>query len=536
VTVNIDTLNPALQLMLQQALQSFQRGDLAIADSMLRRILKIDPKNLPALHALGLIKASEQSYDEATQFLSKAALINPNDASVQYNLAKSLADGGHHKQSLPHHKKAVALAPNNPSAWLNLGKSSSNLKRHVEALDYFSNVLRLQSNLAEGWFNMGTTLHELKRYEEALFHFDQALNLNSNYHDALANKAFSLHELKRFNEAISNYDKAINLNPDNIPANWNKSLTLLHLGDYANGWPLYEWRWKTELQKNSYRVYLKPLWLGKESLEGKTILVWSEQGLGDTIQFCRYIKIIANLGAKVLFEVQNPLFTSLLNLEGAHELLKLGDELPEFDFHIPLLSIPFALKTTVETIPKSTRYISPLSEKINYWKSKLADKDKIKVGLVWAGGHKSDTSEASNYSDRKNIPLKMFSALENLDCEFHSLQKGANAELQLAQLESESWMGPKIISHTHELNDFSDTAALIENLDLIISVDTAVAHMAGAMGKAVWVLTNYVVDWRWSDGQRESWYPTATVFSQLSDGDWTSVMDRVRHELIKLKA
>jgi tetratricopeptide (TPR) repeat protein len=503
---------------------------------MLRRVLKIDTKNLPALHVLGLIKASEQRYEEAAQFLSKAARINPNDASIQYNLAKSLADGGYHEQSLPHHKKAAALAPNNPSVWLNFGKSSSNLKHHVEALDYYSNALRLQPDLVEGWFNIGSTLHELKRYEEALRHFEQALNLNSNYLEALINKAFTLHELKQFNEAISTYDKVIDLDPGNILANWNKSLTLLHLGDYENGWPLYEWRWKTELQKYSYRKYSTPLWLGKESLKGKTILVWSEQGLGDTIQFCRYIKIIANLGAKVLFEVQEPLVSALFKLEGTHQVLKLGDEHPEFDFHIPLLSIPFALKTTVRTIPKSTAYISPLPEKINYWKTKLIDKAKIKVGLVWSGGHRSDTSEPSNYSDRKNIPLKMFSALKELNLEFHSLQKGANAELQLAQLESESWLGPKIISHTHELNDFSDTAALIENLDVVISVDTAVAHLAGAMGKPVWVLTNYVVDWRWSDGQRESWYPTARVFSQPLDGDWVSVLDRIRLALIKLGA
>lgn len=522
--------------MLQQALEAFQRGDHGVADSMLKRILKVDSKNLPALHILGLLKASAEDYQEAAALLTKAANLNPNDASIQYNLAKAIADGGRHKQSLPHHKKAVALTPNNSSAWLNFGKSLSNLKCHTEALDCYRKAIGLEPHLAEGWFNMGTTQHELKHYEEALLHYDKALSINPNYSQAWANKAFTFHELKRFSEALLSYDKAINIDPDNIPANWNKSLTLLHLGDYENGWPLYEWRWKTQFQNNSCRQYLKPLWLGQEPLEGKSILVWSEQGLGDTIQFCRYIKILANLGAKVFFEVQEPLLTSLANLEGVHQTFKLGDTLPEFDFHIPLLSLPLALKTTIKTIPKGSPYLSPSTEKINYWKTKLGNKAKKRIGLVWSSGHRADTPELWNFADRKSIPLEMFAPLRDLDFEFHSLQKGGEAEEKLAQLEANSWLGPKILSHQGELNDFSDTAALIENLDLVLSVDTSVAHMAGAIGKPVWVLTHHIADWRWSDGQRESWYPTASVFSQPSDGDWVSVIDNVRNALEKLPA
>lgn len=529
-------MNPQLQLMLQQALQAFQRGDHGIADSMLKRILKLDSKNLPALHILGLLKASEENYQEAATLLSKAVAINPNDSSVQFNLAKALADGGRHKLSLPHHKKAVALSPNNPSAWLNFGKSLSNLKRHKEALDCYSRSVSLEPQLAEGWFNLGTTLHELKCYEEALLHYDTALSINPIHPQAWANKAFTLHELKRFDEALLSYDKAIDIDPGNIPANWNKSLTLLHLGDYENGWLLYEWRWKTEFQKNSYRQNLKPLWLGQESLRGKSILVWSEQGLGDTIQFCRYIKILANLGAKVFFEVQEALLTSLVGLEGAYQTFKMNEALPEFDFHIPLLSLPLALKTTVKTIPKEIFYISPVTEKIKYWESKLGKKNRRRIGLVWSSGHRADTPELWNFADRKSIPLEMFATLRDLDFEFHSLQKGREAEEKLAQLEYDSWLGPRILSHQGELNDFSDTSALIENLDLVISVDTSVAHMAGAMGKPVWVLTHHVADWRWSDGQRESWYPTAEVFSQPADGDWTSVIDSVRLALEKLPA
>lgn len=527
---------PQLHLMLQQALQAFNGGSYGVANSMLERILQVDPKNLPALHMLGLLKASEKNYLEAAALLSKAASINPNDASVQYNLAKALADGGSHKKSLLHHKKAVALTPNNSSAWLNFGKSLSNLKCHSEALDCYGRAINLEPQLAEGWFNMGTTLHELKFYEEALLHYDKALCINPNYSQAWANKAFTLHELKRFSEALQSYEKAINIDPDNIPANWNKSLTLLHLGDYENAWPLYEWRWKTEFQKKSHRQYLKPLWLGQESLKGKTILVWSEQGLGDTIQFCRYLQIISRLGATVLFETQEVLLTSFNHLEGVDKLIRQGDEPPEFDFHVPLLSLPLALKTTIKTIPKSIFYISPPAEKINYWKKKLGIKNRGRIGLVWSSGFRADTPELWNFADRKSIPLEMLAKLRDLDFDFHSLQKGEEAEEKLAQLEANSWLGPKIFSHHCELNDFSDTAALIENLDLVISVDTSVAHMAGALGKPVWVLTHYVTDWRWSDGQREFWYPTASVFSQPSDGDWASVMESVWNALKNFRA
>jgi len=242
--------------------------------------------------------------------------------------------------------------------------------------------------------------------------------------------------------------------------------------------------------------------------------------------------LIANLGAKVFFEVQEPLLTSFINLEGVDQLIRQGDQPPEFDFHIPLLSLPLALKTTINTIPKSIGYILPPTEKVQYWRNKLGTKEKFRIGLVWSSGHRADTPGLWDYAVRKSIPLKMFTALKDVNFEFHSLQKGGEAVAELEKLETDSWLGPKIFNHDDQLNDFSDTAALIENLDLIISVDTSVAHMAGAMGKPVWVLTQFSVDWRWSDGQRESWYPTAKVFSQPSHDDWTSVIESVRRELI----
>jgi len=278
------------------------------------------------------------------------------------------------------------------------------------------------------------------------------------------------------------------------------------------------------------------LWLGKESLENKTILVVSEQGLGDTLQFCRYVPMLAKLGAKVIFEVQKPLLALLKGVEGVTSMTTTGIEPAEpYDCYCPLMSLPHAFQTTLETIPSSVPYISTDPEKTEYWAKKLGNKNKMRIGLVWSGGFRPDQPEVWATNNRRNLPLEKLVAFKDIDAEFYSLQKGDPAESELVEVLKNGWEGPQIINHANELKDFTDTAALIENLDLIIAVDTSTAHLAAALGKPTWILNRFDTCWRWLQEREDSpWYKSVRLFRQKQQGDWDEVLRYIKQELFAL--
>jgi hypothetical protein len=521
-------MNPQLQIMLQQAIQAFQSGSFDRANSILVKIIQVDSKCLPALHVLGLIKASQENYKEAADYLGRAVRLNPNDASLQYNLAKALVDCGLNKESITHHKKAAELAPDNPEILLNYAKALASLECFEEALGLLSRAGSIAPNHEGIWVNKGNILHALNNDEEAIATFERALEINPENAVAWTNKAISLEALGRLDDALYAYDCATNADRDYVSAYWNKSNLKLSLGDYQSGWELFEWRWKTKAQKNSFRQYPQPLWLGVESLKDKKILIWSEQGLGDSIQFCRYIKMVADLGAKVIFEVQEPLRTLFESLDGVHQVIPMGSEPPDFDFHCPLMSLPLAFKTSIDTIPNHVPYIKPDKNNISFWESRLDQAKKLRVGLVWSSGFRPDHPELWEANAKRDIPLSLLAKINLPDVAFYSLQKGENGEKQLAALKESPENLINIIDFTQELADFSDTAALIDALDLIISVDTSVAHMAGALAKPVWVLNRFDSCWRWLRNKSSSpWYPTAKIFNQSTRGDWSPVVEEV---------
>ncbi len=280
-------------------------------------------------------------------------------------------------------------------------------------------------------------------------------------------------------------------------------------------------------------LFPQPLWLGEQDIAGKTLFLWWEQGLGDTIQFCRYATLAEARGAQVVMSVQQPLRELLKRISPTIRIVE-QDEVPaDFDYHCPLLSLPVAFGTTLETIPAKIPYLRSNSEKSLFWQEKLGEKNKPRVGLVWSGGFRPDQPEVWSVNRRRNIPLATLAALKNPDIEFYSLQKGQPAESELAELVRGNWDGPRLIDFTSLLNDFSDTAALIENLDLVISVDTSTAHLAGALGKPVWILNRFDTDWRWLLERTDSpWYPTAKLYRQEKAGDWDAVVRRVKTDLM----
>jgi hypothetical protein len=302
----------------------------------------------------------------------------------------------------------------------------------------------------------------------------------------------------------------------------------LLIGDFDRGWKQHEWRWETK--SNQKRNFVQPLWTGREDIAGKTVLLHAEQGLGDTMQFCRYVPLVAARGACVIVEVQKPLQALMRSLSGAAQILSQGDPLPSFDLHCPLLSLPLAFGTRVETIPSATPYLSAPAAKMRAWQDRLGSHQKPRIGLVWAGNPRIGLPNANRIDPQRSIVFDQLAPLlQIIGYEFYSLQKGDDAVAQLR----DSPLRAQVTDWTNDLHDFSDTAALVANLDLIVTVDTSVAHLAGALGKPLWLMNRYNTCWRWLLDRNDSpWYPTARLFRQDQTRNWDSVITCIHAALL----
>jgi hypothetical protein len=347
--------------------------------------------------------------------------------------------------------------------------------------------------------------------EEALASYDSALAVRPNYPEALCNRGVTLHEMRRFDEALASYAQALAARPDYAEAHFNEGLCRALIGDFQRGLAKFEWRWGAE-QHDRRRGFPQPLWLGAEDIAGKTILLHAEQGFGDTIQFARYVPLVAARGARVTLEVPRPLRRLMDSLAGASDIAARGEPLPAFD-----LSLPLAFHTRPETIPSATPYLHAGSPDIQRWRQRFESRRRPLIGLNWSGG---PTLRHRSMQLKQLLPLLD----PNFDATFVSLQKEVpSADMSVLANQS------RLLHFGHELNDFSDTAAIVSQVDLVISVDTGVARLAGALAKPVWVLLPFVPDWRWQlDGDDSPWYPTARLFRQDDSRAWDPVIARVR--------
>jgi tetratricopeptide (TPR) repeat protein len=493
----------------------------------LNRALSLKPDYGDALVNRGNVLADVKRFEDALSDYDAALKINKRDAIVINNRANVLWALNRRDEALKCYEAAFAVNPTDLSILKDYGSALMYSDREEDALRCFESALERKPDDLYFTYKRGTALAKLGRFEEALACFDQALEFEAENINALNGRGNALSALARAAEAIASYDQALKIAPETPESHWNRSLTLLRLGDYEEGWREYEWRWKTENFPSKVRSFEKPLWLGENSLAGKTILLHAEQGFGDTLQFGRYIPLVAALGAKVIVEVQPPLKSIFSAIDGASLVIGAGDDLPDFDFHCPLLSLPLAFKARLHTIPGNVPYLAPDVTRTSKFCNLARKSGERLVGIAWAGRPTFGGDKTRSIGLERMTPILSVPGVQ-----FVGIQKDLRPGDQeiLAKHSNLNWVGD-------QLKDFGDTAGLMSMLDLVISSDTSVVHLAGALGRPIWVLLEHTPDWRWLLDRGDSpWYPTARLFRQPNPADWQSVISSVIDDLQALEA
>jgi tetratricopeptide (TPR) repeat protein len=462
---------------------------------------------------------------DALASIERALAIRPNNPDALIHRGNALQDLQRPQEALSSFDQALDVRPGDGDALINRGNALRNLNRPAEALLSYDRALGLRPDHAGTHYNRGNALLDLKRPAESLASFDRALAIDPLYVDALNNRAGALRALRRPAEALASFDRALAIAPDDAETHLNRACARLLLGDFERGLAEYEWRWKTPHAARFRRDFAQPLWLGEVALEGRTILLHAEQGLGDAIQFVRFAPLVAARAGKVVLEVQTPLKSLLCGLEGVSLVVGKGESLPAFDCHCPLASLPLAFKTTLATIPANVPYLSATPDRVGKWRERLPQSPLPRVGIAWAG------NPAFKGDRDRSIGLPRLQPLLSAPgVEFFSLQKDLRPGDREALRDH-----PAVIHLGDAIEDFSDTAAIVSLLDLVISSDTSIVHLAGAMGKPVWILLQCAADWRWLVERADSpWYPTARLFRQPVIDDWESVLRQVEAELATL--
>jgi len=541
---------------LDQAVALHRQGRLDEAEKIYARILKSVPDQVETLQLMTQLKLATGKPADALRLMTTAVAARPNSPDALVLLGHVLRRLKREDEALVNFDKALALEPRHIDALGCRGDALLSRRQGAEALQCFDKILSIDARHPEARVNRGAALAMLGRYEEALAEFDFVLAAMPQHGMALYNRAnalaalgreaeslavydrvlaiapqhavawnsrgHALLALKRHADAIASFDKAIALNAEYADAHFNRSLALLAVGDYVRGFAAYEWRWKRSGMPATRRNYGRPLWLGEYPLERKTILVHAEQGLGDTIQFARYVPLLARGGASVVVEAPAELTALLARLDGVAQIVARGAALPKFDVQCPLGSLPLAFKTGLTNVPADVPYLAADETRVAKWRPQIAALPGPRVALVWAGNvsHPNDRNRSIALSKLKLL-------LDDGGMRFVSLQRelrNSDADM-LKTLPNASHFGG-------ELEDFEDTAAIVSLCDMVIGVDTAVVHLAAAMGRPTWVLLPYSPDWRWTlDGEHSPWYPAARLFRQPQPGDWASVVEAVRSAL-----
>jgi tetratricopeptide (TPR) repeat protein len=491
-----------------------EAGQLEEAAACYRRALQHRPNYPDALNNLGSVLDALDRREEACEAYREALRLRPDYVEAMTNLGSVLARMDKFDEAVSLHRRALQMRPSFADAQVNLGNAFSTRRQFDAAIDCYREALRLKPDYAKAYYNLGLALAEKGRLHEAVAGYQKAMELQADYTDAQANLGNVFLALGKPAEALTIYDEVLRQKPESPEAHMSRAFALLASGDYEQGWHEYEWRWKAK--EFGGRPYDAPLWDGSQ-LNGQTILLHGEQGLGDTIQFVRYAPLVYKRGGRVVLRAPAALGSLLARLPSIDEVVGADDPPPDdFDCYAPLLSLPGIFHTTIETIPADVPYLSADPDRIEAWRKEFEPLEGFKVGIAWQGStqHKGDR--------QRSIPLSLFTPLARLPgVRMFSLQKGPGSE----QLAGASF---PIVDLSGRLADFHDTAAVVANLDLVITCDTAVGHLAGAMGRPVWIALALAADWRWMLGKSTSpWYPTARLFRQTTWGAWEDVFARL---------
>ena len=534
---------------------------------------------------------TRKEFDAALVAYKKALQNDPSNATIHYEMANTLADVGRLELALISYGEALRIdpcnpvmlknraitrhefgdlqaaiedyetlckvSPNDPEVFNDLGIVLTKLERFTDALASFDCAVELNPQYFVAFYNRGDTFSAINRLEAAITDYDRALSINPSFEAAWLRRGDALVNLKRHQESIrcyervlstiplhikannnlgavfnalgmlekaaKFYDKALSISPAYSGARYNKSLLMLLLGDYQGGWALHESRLNMDDVKKKLPVFDEPRWDGCEDIIGKRLFIHEEQGLGDLIHFCRYVPALIDKGVEVFLETPKALAPLLKTLHPKVRLVLTGARPPDFDFYCPLMSLPFAAKTTLDTI-SGAAYLSSDKARVAQWKARIGESKAAQIGLVWSG------NSAHRNDHHRSIELQDLLPILDKSHDWHSLQKEYRPN-DIDVMECQT----KIIQHQDELSDFADTAALIENLDLVITVDTSVAHLAGSLGKPVWILLPKVPDYRWMlDRSDTPWYRSARLYRQSALGDWTDVLEKVAGDIRKV--
>lgn len=554
----------ALDALLDQAFDAMDAGQIPLAQSQFQQILQHAPEQFDALHMLGVLAMRQQNFPQAVDLIGRALAQDPEFATAQLNMGLACMGANRPQQAVPHFERALALEPQNSQA--RSGLMAARLARahalraaglHEAALPDYQAALPTFANDAAGWTGQALTQEALGLRDAAQTSYQRSLELDGNQIAALVNLAGLLRDGGQAAEAVSLCQRATELAPDqaeahmnlgnahldqgelpaarqafartcelqptNPEAQWALGWVDLLAGDWERGLPQLEWRWKKERFTSPQRSFKQPLWLGETSPAGQTILLHAEQGLGDTLQFCRYASALVDLGAQVVLEAPVALLGLLQRLHPAVRVVPAGEALPAFDLHCPLMSLPGAFRSRPDDLLAPQAYLRADPQRARAWQDTLGPQTALRVGLVWSGN-------AAHSNDRhRSLPLSTLLAHLPSGPSYHSLQKEVR-ETDRPTLTAQA----QIRQHAAQLHDFDDTAALIEQMDVVISVDTSVAHLAAAMGKPTWILLPHSPDWRWLMHRNDSpWYPSAKLFRQTQRGQWREPLQAVAAELAR---
>ena len=547
---------------------ALQSGEYSLALDYLNKAIQLNPNFVEAIFNRGVLYKNIKQFDRALAEYSKVLELNPLHKSAHFDTGYLLEQLEENDRALESYSRAIEIDPTFYEAKIYRVSLNRKLKRFEDAADECNEVIKADPSNALAYSNMALIFYDQKEMDEALLWSDKAIKLNSNSGLILNDRGVILRGLWRLEEALNVFEAAIKLSPNlaviysncglvlqdygrldiaisffnraveldgvSPSIHFNRSLANLMAGYLEIGFAEYEFRNQVfKLTASGARPI--PRWDGLQPLFDKTILITHEQGMGDTVQFSRYATIVASLAKEVIFEVQEPLVKILSSLEGNLKIIPSGVVDVCADVQCPLMSLPHFFGTTLDSIPSRDSYLTASEVKIEQWRDKLSCSDKLNIGIVWSGGFRPDQPELWEVNGRRNIPLEMMAKLIHPNICFHSLQKGQPAESEL-ELFLQNKPEIDLINHAAELKDFSDTAALIHNLDLVISVDTSTAHLAAALGKPTWIMNRFDTCWRWLLHRTDSpWYPTVRIYRQDHAGDWDGVISKIKHDLTSFK-